>query len=171
MTDLDLTGTIVIFILGAALGAVTVYYLLNDKLQQLQQSSVLRRIGLLEQVAQHVGKVSHVFSKYASLVNEIGIKSQHMSQKQEKELDDLSNQLVAVYEEVSIAESKLLLLGEQRLEKALKLYTGKMAHYRKQIYPGRYSNVDEAQQLKKEVAKMRDQFYDILSQRYDQKNA
>lgn len=169
MENFDFIGTLITFGLGATFGALAVFYSMKDKLQRQQQAGSQRRIDLLEQVAQHVGKVSHVFGKYSSLVSEIGIKAERMSPKQEKELDDLSNQLVAVYEEVSIAESKLLLLGEQRLEKALSLYTGKMAQYRKQVYPGRYNNVDEANRVRKEVAQMRDQFYDILSQRYDQK--
>ena len=155
--------------LGAIFGGLAVFYSLKDKLKQQQLALSSRRIGMLEQVAQHIGKVSHVFSKYASLVSEVGLKADRMSAGQDKELEALSNQLVDVYEEVSIAESKLLLLGEQRLEKALKLYTAKMAQYRKQIYPGRYSNANEAKQLRKDVSEMRQQFYDILSDRYDQK--
>lgn len=169
MNNIDIFSTIIIFITGAIFGAAAVFYSIKDKLKQQQAAGSQRRIALLEQVAQHIGKVSHVFSKYSSLVNGIGTKAERMSAKQAQELDALSNELVEVYEEVSVAESKLLLLGEQRLEKALKLYTAKMAQFRKQIYPGRYSNVDEANQLKQEVSKMREQFYDILSQRYDQK--
>ncbi|HEB28890.1 MAG TPA: hypothetical protein ENI05_14225 [Porticoccus sp.] len=169
MDNFDIIGSIITFALGLSFGGAAAFYTMKDKLQQQQQANAMRRIGLLEQVAQHTGKVSHVFSKYSSLVNEIGPKVERMSPKQERELESLSAQLVEVYEEVSIAESKLLLLGEQKLEKALKLYTTKMAQYRKQVYPGRYSNVDEAKQIKKEVSQMREQFYDILSQRYDQK--
>ncbi|MCP3909007.1 MAG: hypothetical protein GY712_13435 [Oceanicoccus sp.] len=170
MDNFDIIGTSIIFILGSIFGAAAVFYTLKDKLQQQQQAMSIRRIGLLEQVAQHVGKVSHVFSKYASLVAEIGPKVERMSAKQERELESLSEELVAVYEEISIAESKLLLLGEQKLEKAMKLYTAKMAQFRKQVYPGRYNKVDDARQLKTEVSQMREQFYDVLSQRYDQKS-
>ena len=163
MDNFDIIGTSIIFILGSIFGAAAVFYTLKDKLQQQQQAMSIRRIGLLEQVAQHVGKVSHVFSKYASLVAEIGPKVERMSAKQERELESLSEELVAVYEEISIAESKLLLLGEQKLEKAMKLYTAKMAQFRKQVYPGRYNKVDDARQLKTEVSQMREQFYDVLS--------
>ncbi|WP_101760434.1 hypothetical protein [Oceanicoccus sp. KOV_DT_Chl] len=169
MDNLTIISTAITFLLGMALGGWAMFSNMKDKLQQQQQASSSRRIGILEQVAQHVGKVSHVYSKYSSLVSEIGPKTQHMSPKQEKELADLSTQLVNVYEEVAIAESKLLLLGEQKLQKALKLYTAKMAQFRKQVFPGRYTNPEDASQIKQEVAQMREQFYDILSQRYDQK--
>ncbi len=44
-----------------------------------------------------------------------------------------------------------------------------MAQYRRQIYPGRYQNTEEASALRKEVADMKTQFYDILSERFDQR--
>ncbi len=169
MDSFDFIGSLITFVIGLAFGAGAVLAVVKDKFRQQQQMQSARRINILEQVAQHIGKVSHVFSKYTSLVSEIGPKVERMSSKQQRELDDLSTQLVEVYEEVSIAESKLMLLGEQRLVKAMKLYTGTMAQYRKQVYPGRYNNIDEAKQLKTDVSQMRDQFYDILSQRYDQK--
>ncbi|MGK0500810.1 MAG: hypothetical protein ACJAYG_002464 [Oceanicoccus sp.] len=169
MESIDFISTLITFLIGLSFGALGVFYSMKDKLKQQQQAMTQRRISQLEQVAQHVGKVSHVFSKYASLVSEIGPKVERMSANQQRELDDLSNQLVDVYEEVAIAESKLLLLGEQRLEKALKLYTAKMAQYRKQVYPGRYTNSNDATTLRQELAQMKDQFYDVLSQRYDQK--
>ena len=171
MDNATFFDAIITILLGAAFGALAVFYSMKDKLKQMQQASGSRRIGLLEQVAEHVGKVAHVFSKYASLASEIGPREERMSAKQQRELEDLSQQLVAVYEQISIAESKLLLLGEQRLEKALKLYTSKMAQFHKQIHPGRYKNADDATQQRREVAEMRDQFYGILSERYDQKLA
>ena len=162
-------STIITIVLGACFGGLAVFFSMKEKLKQLQQTVNSRRISLLEQVAEHVGKVAHVFSKYASLVSEIGPKEERMSAKQQRELESLSNQLVEVYEQISIAESKLLLLGELRLEKALKLYTSKMAQFHKQIFPGRYSSTDEAGQRRKDVVEMREQFYAILSERYDQK--
>ena len=122
MDNFDIIGSSIVFILGSIFGAAAMFYTLKDKLQQQQQAMSMRRIALLEQVAQHVGKVSHVFGKYASIVTEIGPKIDRISVRQERELESLSEELVEVYEEISIAQSKLLLLGEQRLEKALKLY-------------------------------------------------
>lgn len=159
---------LITLLLGATTGGAAVFLLIRNKLKSADPAG-LRRVALLEQVAQHIGRVAYVFGKYTSLVSEIGPRTGRMSARQERELDDISNQLVAVYEEAAIAESKLLLLGEQRLEKALKLYTAKMAQFRKQVYPGRYHNAEDAARLQREVVDMRDQFYNILSERYDQK--
>lgn len=170
MDNVTIISTGISLLLGMSFGALAMFYSLKEKLKKYQRANASRRIGMLEQVAQHVGKVSHTFSKYSSLVNEIGPQAEGISVKQGAELENLSNDLVSVYEEISIAESKLLLLGEKRLEKAMKLYTAKMAQYRKKIYPGRYSSSEEATTIKKDIVSMKDQFYDILSERYDNNN-
>lgn len=164
---MDMLETIIKILIGAAIGGSAVYFPLRAKLQQQERSRSHRRLSILEEVSKHVGKVSHVFSKYSSLINEIGAHRDRMSLKQQQELDTLSNELVEVYEEVSIAEAKLLMLGEKRLEKAMKLYSGKMAQFRKQFYPGRYESAEDLAVAKKDISKMREQFYDVLSERYD----
>lgn len=165
---MEYLNTFIELTIGAAFGAMAVFFILREKIKQYEKNTKLRRSTILEEVAGHMGKVSHVFSKYSSVLNEVGPTTERMSPKQEKELDDLSTQLVEVYEEVSIAEAKLLLLGEKTLQKALKLYSGKMALFRKQFYPGRYTDPEEATKMKKELSNLRSQFYDILSQRYDE---
>lgn len=171
MDNTTIVSTGISLLLGMSFGALAMFYSTKEKLKKYRQANASRRIGMLEQVAQHVGKVSHTFSKYSSLVSEIGPLTGGISVKQGAELEDLSSDLVSVYEEISIAESKLLLLGEKRLEKAMKLYTAKMAQYRKKIYPGRYSNSEEASTIKKDIISMKDQFYNILSERYDNNNS
>ena len=165
---MELIETIAMLILGTLFGGLVVFFSVREKLRTINEHKSQRRLELLEEVAEHLGKVSHVYSKYASLINEIGPKADRMSLKQQKELDELSQQLVEVYEQVSIAETKLLLLGEKRLQKALKLYTGKMAQFRKQFYPGRYKNAEQITVFKKELSTIRVQFYDTLSERYDE---
>ncbi|MGK0440930.1 MAG: hypothetical protein ACJA0N_000725 [Pseudohongiellaceae bacterium] len=165
---MELIETIAMLLLGTIFGGLSVYFTFKEKLRLIQEHQSQRRTTLLEEVAEHLGKISHVYSKYASLIIEIGPKAERMSVKQQKELDELSAQLVEVFEQVSIAESKLLLLGEKRLQKSLKLYTGKMAQFRKQFYPGRFHNIDQTTAFKKELATVRNQFYDTLSERYDE---
>ena len=164
---MEYLNTLIELIIGAAFGAIAVFFILREKIKQYEKNIKLRRSTILEEVAGHIGKVSHVFSKYSSVLNEVGPTTDNMSPKQQQDLDELSTQLVEVYEEVSIAEAKLLLLGEKTLQKALKLYSGKMAVFRKQFYPGRYTDPEAAVRMKKELSSLRSQFYDILSQRYD----
>jgi hypothetical protein len=164
---MEFLDSIIKIFIGAIIGGSAVFFTMREKLQQQERSRSHRRLGMLEEVSQHIGKVSHVFGKYSSLVNEVGVRKERMSVKQQQELDTLSNELVEVYEEVSVAEAKLLMLGEKRLEKAMKLYSGKMAQFRKQFYPGRYDSAEDLAGAKKDISKMREQFYDVLSERYD----
>ena len=165
---MELIETIAMLLLGAIFGGLSVFFSVREKLRQVSEHKSQRRTTLLEEVAEDLGKITHVYNKYASLINEIGPKAERMSLQQQKELEALSEDLVKVFEQVSVAESKLLLLGEKRLQKSMKLYTGKMAQFRKQFYPGRYQNAEQPTVFKKELATARDQFYDTLSERYDQ---
>lgn len=164
---MEYLNTLIELVIGAVFGALAVFFILREKIKHYEKNIKLRRSTILEEVAAHIGKVSHVFSKYSSVLNEVGPTTDNMSPKQQQDLDELSTQLVEVYEEISIAEAKLLLLGEKTLQKALKLYSGKMAVFRKQFYPGRYTDPEAAVRMKKELSTLRSQFYDILSQRYD----
>ena len=54
------------------------------------------------------------------------------------------------------------------MEKALRLYAAKIALFRKQVYVGRQDISDqEIAELKAGILNLREQFYDILSRRYD----
>ncbi|WP_019529910.1 hypothetical protein [Dasania marina] len=165
---MEIIETVAMLVLGALFGGFSVHFSVKEKLRLVSEHKSQRRTTLLEEVAEHLGKVTHTYSKYASLINEIGPKADRMSLKQQKELDELSGQFVDVFEQVSVADAKLLLLGEKRLQKSMKLYTGKMAQFRKQFYPGRYHSSEQTTAFKKELSTVRDQFYDTLSERYDQ---
>jgi len=60
------------------------------------------------------------------------------------------------------------MLGEKTMEKTLRLYGAKIALFRKQVYVGRQDiSEQEIAELKTSVMTLREQFYDLLSRRYD----
>ena len=77
-------------------------------------------------------------------------------------------ELMEEFRKMAGAEDKLLMIGEKALEKTLKLYGAKIAQFRKQVYVGRQDiSEQEIVQLKQEIGQLREQFYDILSHKYD----
>ena len=69
---------------------------------------------------------------------------------------------------VSDAEAKLLMLGEKNLERSLRLYGARIALFRKQVYVGRQDITQEQiAALKQSILQVREQFYDMLSRKYD----
>ena len=54
------------------------------------------------------------------------------------------------------------------MEKTLRLYGARIALFRKQVYVGREDISDqEIAELKSSIMQLREQFYEILSRRYD----
>ncbi len=136
--------------------------------QQRPVSSGQRRIEILETIAADVGNVSHIFAKYSALVVESIRYGHRWPSARKQELDEISQELVAEFKRLSDAESRLLMLGEKTLEKNLRLYGSKIAHFRKHVYVGRQDiDEDEILALKKDINTLREQFYDFLSKKYD----
>lgn len=127
-----------------------------------------RKVSLLEEVSSEVGGVNHSFAKYSALVIESTRFGKGWPMARKQELDRVNAELVEKFEQLSAAEAKLLMLGEKTMEKTLRLYGAKIALFRKQVYVGRQDISDqEIAELKSTIMQLREQFYDILSRRYD----
>ncbi|PCK03675.1 MAG: energy transducer TonB [Alteromonadaceae bacterium] len=127
-----------------------------------------RKIQLLEDISSEVGHVNHSFAKYSALVIESTRFGEHWPAARKQELNSINSELVLEFEKLSAAEAKLLMLGEKTMEKTLRLYGAKIAFFRKQVYVGRQDiSEQEIADLKSTIMKLREQFYDILSRRYD----
>ncbi|MCV6614264.1 MAG: energy transducer TonB [Cellvibrionaceae bacterium] len=127
-----------------------------------------RRLELLESVSADVGQVNHIFAKYSALVIESYRFADQWPQGRREELTQVNSDLIREFKKLADAETKLLMLGEKLMEKSLRLYGAKIAHFRKEVYVGRRDIKEEKiVALKQEVASQREKFYDILSKRYD----
>jgi hypothetical protein len=127
-----------------------------------------KRIGLLEQISSDVGHVNHSFAKYSSLVIESTRFGKRWPPARKQELERVNSELVKEFERLSSAEARLLMLGEKNMEKTLRLYAARIALFRKQVYVGRQDiSEQEIADLKISIMQLREQFYDILSRRYD----
>lgn len=127
-----------------------------------------RRLVLLEDISNQVGRVNHSFAKYSALVIESIRFGSRWPVARRQELERVNAELIAEFEKLAHAESKLLMLGEKTMEKTLRLYGAKIALFRKQVYVGRQDISDqEIAELKSAIMQVREQFYDILSRRYD----
>ncbi len=127
-----------------------------------------RRLEILESISGDVGNVNHIFAKYSSLVIESTRFGISWPQARREELNRVNNELVVEFRKMAAAEAKLLMLGEKSMEKTLRLYGAKIAQFRKQVYVGRQDITEqEIVNLKIEIQQLREQFYDILSKKFD----
>ncbi len=137
-----------------------------------QQAQVLspgnRRLQVLEEVSTNVGTVSHIFAKYSTLVLESIQFGEKWPVARKLELDVINTELVTEFKKLAEAEAKLLMLGEKNLERSLRLYGARIALFRKQVYVGRQDITQEQiAALKQSILQIREQFYDMLSRKYD----
>jgi hypothetical protein len=127
-----------------------------------------RRISLLEEISSDVGHVNHSFAKYSALVIESTRFGKRWPPARKQELDRINSELVIEFRKLAASEAKLLMLGEKTMEKTLRLYGAKIALFRKQVYVGRQDiSEQEIAELKTAIMTLREQFYDLLSRRYD----
>lgn len=134
--------------------------------QYMQQSN--RKLELLEEISASVGTVNHCFAKYSALVIESTRFGKNWPLARKQELDRANTELVIEFKKIAEAEAKLLMMGEKTMEKTLRLYGAKIAMFRKQVYVGRQDISDqEIANLKTAILQLREQFYDLLSRRYD----
>ncbi len=127
-----------------------------------------RKLEILETISADVGNISHIFSKYSTLVVESIRYGAQWPTSRRQELDAISLELVSEFRKLADAEAKLLMLGEKTLEKNLRMYGARIAHFRKNVYVGR-QDIEESDiaALKKDINLLREQFYEFLSRKYD----
>lgn len=127
-----------------------------------------RKISLLEEISSDVGHVNHSFAKYSALVIESTRFGKRWPPARKQELERINAELVVEFRRLAASEAKLLMLGEKTMEKTLRLYGAKIALFRKQVYIGRQDiSEQEIAELKTSILTLREQFYDLLSRRYD----
>ena len=154
--------------IGALIATLFALMLFHRRQQPRPINAEKRRLEILESISADVGNVSHIFAKYSALTVESIRFGQRWPVSRKEELDHVSHILADEFKKLSDAESKLLMLGEKTLEKNLRLYGAKIAHYRRQVYVGR-TDIEEEEILamKRDINLLREQFYDFLSKKYD----
>lgn len=156
--------------LGALIAGLSIWLSMRQRSGQTEhrQQGDDRRVAMLENISEDVGQVNHIFAKYSALVIESFRFAENWPQSRREELEQVNKDLVSEFNKLSNAETKLLMLGEKMMERSLRLYGARIAHFRKEVYVGRKDiKEDEIVSLKQVVGVQREKFYDILSKRYD----
>jgi hypothetical protein len=153
---------------GGAIALCIVWGVMRVKQKPNSAQPGERRLVILEEISREVGYVNHCFARYSSLVIESTRFGKTWPQARKDELMRVNKELVEEFKKLADAEAKLLMLGEKTMEKTLRLYAAKIALFRKQVYVGRQDiSEQEIADLKATILALREQFYDLLSRRYD----
>lgn len=128
---------------------------------------------LLEEVADYVSGVHHVYKQYIVLTQEFARAGEYWPKTRRDELKKISERLADEFRNLSKAESKLLLLGEKRLERGLRAYGSKIVSMRRVVYPEKGSmtaqDLVSLEEFKREISRLKEAFFESLSDRYSGK--
>lgn len=170
METMDLSiliGTFSAGILTCGLAALVALRLRRSDVSEPEDQT---RRALLESVAQNVSEVHHVYQQFLSLALEFSRQGQSWPTHRKEELRRVTDELVRVFRNLTEAEATLLLLGEKKLERALRVYGAKIVHLRRQIYAEKNTftgdDIQGLDQLRNDIARLRETFYDALSLRF-----
>ncbi len=170
---IELLDTSIKVALGALITGLSGYWLSGIRTKQNRnQQKIDHKRDLMEGIAQQAEQVHHVFMKYFELIQEYMNATQNRydwPQGRRSELYLVVDELVQSFNDLTAAESKLLLLDEKPLYKSLRKFRSKVIFFRRHFYIDKKDlNDKEAQELKREVSKLREQFFDALSDSYAQ---
>lgn len=170
---IEIIDTSIKVALGALIAGLSGYWLSGMRIKQNRQQQKLdHQRDLIEGIAQQAEQVHHIFMKYFELIQEYmnATKNRYdWPQSRRSELYLVLDELVQSFNELTAAESKLLLLNEKPLYKSLRKFRSKVVFFRRHFYIDKKDLSDqEAQDIKREVSKLREQFFDALSDRYAQ---
>ncbi len=157
--------------LGAFISWFSIFWLSGVRFRHSrQQQRVDHHRDLMQDIACEAEQVHHVFMKYYELMHEYmtATKAHYdWPQTRRSELYLVVDELVHSFNELTAAESKLLLLNEKNLYKALRKFRNRVVFFRRHFYIDKKDlSEQEASEIKREISKLREQFFDTLSEKY-----
>ncbi len=172
MITLEMVDTGVKIAAGMLVSALLFWFYLrrHRTLDQKVVEDMRKRRELLERVAANVGRVHHVYQQYLALATEFTRFGQNWPKSRRDEMSRVGQELVEVFRDLTEAESTLLLLGEKRLERALRVYGAKIVSLRRQVHAEKHQfsgeEMHSLDEVKREIAELREGFFEALSTRY-----
>jgi len=173
-TIIDVLDTAVKIGLGALISATATY--LHSKYKDKADSAKeyeKRHRSLLEQVAEQAEQLNHVYLKYWALVIEwvrYNKNDKEWPEERRSELEVTKNELFVSFGALTSAESKLLLVGENKAYLKLRELGDAVVQFRRSFYVDKNSLTEsELDKKKSEIRELREELYKLLSSTYQTK--
>lgn len=170
-TVIEVVDTTIKIGLGGIIGFVSTYAVtkLNHS-HDLNKDKAKRRFDTLEQVAAHIEEFSHVALKYWALVAEcvrVESNGNEWPHERTEQLDVVKAEYFTESKNVTLAESKLLLLGLDAASNKLREYTNYLKVLRRKYYIKKSGlNEQEMDEVREELLRLRQEFFIELSTIY-----
>lgn len=170
-TAIEVIDTAIKIGLGGIIGFVSTYVVtkLNHG-HDARKDITKRHYDALEQVAAHIEEFSHVALKYWALVAEcvrVENDGKEWPKERSEQLDLVKAEYFSEAKNITVAESKLLLLGLESASLKLRKYTDFLKILRRQYYTGKAGLTEkEMEGARQELLRLRQEFFAELSSAY-----
>ncbi|WP_347333028.1 hypothetical protein [Marinimicrobium locisalis] len=170
-TVIEVVDTAIKIGLGGIIGFVSTYTVTRlNHTHDANKERSKRHFDAIEQVAAHIEEFSHVALKYWALVVEC-VRVENDGKEWPKERAEQLNIVKAEYfseaKNVTVAESKLLLLGLNAASEKLGNYTEFLKVLRRKYYVGKHGLTEEVMDnVREELLSLRQEFFNELSKAY-----
>lgn len=171
ISSLEILDTAVKVGIGALISGISTY--LITKLQQkgdLEKERKERLSLLLQQVAEQIEETNHIYLKYWAVTSDAirYVKAgEVISERKEKEREEIKSELFHTFKELTNAEAKLMLIGENNAAYLLREYGNLITDFRKTVVVAENPLSDSEIETKKdEIYSKRKLLFTELSEIY-----
>ena len=171
ISTLEILDTAVKVGIGALISGVSTY--LVTRLQQkgeIEQERRTRQAQLLQGIAEQVEDINHVYLKYWALITDAIRRQksgQSLSEEKQKEHDETKRELFHIFKELTNAEAKLMLIGEEKASHLVRDYGNQVALFKKTVVIDENPLPDdEIEQWKEKIFEYRKKLFAELSTIY-----
>lgn len=171
MTLIDILDSSVKIGLGAAITAIATY--INSSAshaRELSKEASQAKRKSLEEIADLTEDFTKAVLGYWAMITEWSNKErkgENLLPERQIKLDSAISELWPAYQSLTVAEARLLLLGEDSAQKSCRDYGELMTQFRQKAWPGgRPLENEQLQEWRLKLLTARTSFYKILSSRY-----
>lgn len=156
VTTIEVIDTAVKVGLGAIISGCAAYWVARlNHVKEIEKDRLQRRRELLEGIAEQVEEFNQNALKYWAVLSD------------DTKRPDVNTELLGSFKELTSAESKLLLLGEQNCQKLLREYGEYVKKFREDFYSkGEKVTEEQQKEIRKNILDKREALFNCLSAIY-----
>ena len=167
VTSAEIVDTAIKIGLGALISGTAAFLIARlNHAKEIEKARTNRRRELLEEIAEKVEKFNSATIRYWAILRErVEYEEQHapLPPLREEEWKAADETLNNSFEEITNAESKLLLLGEEQSQALLREYIQDVSDFSTKSFPARSVTLSEVGEFKTGFLRARKEFFATLS--------
>lgn len=171
ITMLEIIDTAVKVGLGALISGIATYFVSMAQQKGTTEQERRKRLAeILQEIAEQIENVNHVYLKYCALTTE-ALRCQRDGviwvESRKNEREQVKGELFNVFKELTNAEAKAMLINETNISELIREYGEKVTEFRRLVVLNDNPITDdEIEKLKTDILNIRKSIFKTLSDAY-----